>query len=116
MGEQEEKLLSECRKWYLKQFVIIPIVHNNKAIHRIVLAQMKSYVEKAYLQGRRDEAKERQEEIDRRVIEAVDKLHEAEKEIEGLKKYEGMWLRLKDQLRRDREHGYLCRNMRRQNE
>ncbi len=30
-----------------------------------------------------------------------------DKEIERLKRYEVMWLRLKDQLRRDREQGHL---------
>ena len=81
-----------------------------------------------YLQGHRDENKERQEEIallkldiislkdtvsdlqrevHRRREDLYADVNKIQEEIERLNKYEKMWINLKAQLKRDREAGFL---------
>ncbi len=74
----QEKWEKEFEKWFGDRDVIID-----------GFGWYKERSKDAYLQGRKDENKMRQEEIER------------------LKGYEVRWWRLKDQLRRDREQGHL---------
>jgi len=93
----------EFRTWWEEQFPLFLLIKPDYWEGKEVKLS-----KEAYLQA----CKVRQEEIDRRIIEAVDKLHEAEIEIERLKKYEVRWWKLKDQLRRDREQGHLQKTAR----
>lgn len=105
----EEEMIAKFEEWWPKlRRCFTPDIH----------IAMESGAKQAYLQGRQDEAKESKLggcynllcHIEK--VQSEKKIVELQEEMEGLKRYEVRWWKLKDQLRRDRGQGHLRKTAR----